>query len=282
LSEISITQNKRMTINFNQLLSFLAKSWVGIALVGQWAFALYIMTLYGVPVITGDTQVMSDVSPASGADLAASFNSGMFLSHILPAFILALSGIFQLFPTVRAKYPVFHRWNGRIFLTLGISGALTGLYLTWGAGLRFSNIGSLGITLNGILIPIAVCLAWYHIRKRNIEKHKRWAIHSFMLVNGVWSFRLYLMAWYLINQGPNGNTSKIDGPMDIFLSFACYLLPMLFVELYYWAKKQKQAYKKLIVAFSMLAGTLFTLIGVGAAIIMMWLPRIKQVLPTLF
>ena len=100
---------------------------------------------------------------------------------MLPAIILALSGIFQLFPNIRAKYPSFHRWNGRVFLLFGITGALTGLYLSWGAGLRLSDIGALGITLNGILIPIAIALTWYHIRNKNIEKHKRWAIHSFML-----------------------------------------------------------------------------------------------------
>lgn len=281
MSELSIQQKKLSTFDSSKSLRFFAKSWIGIALIGQWAFAFYILTLYALPLITGDSQLISDVSPASGADLEANFNSIMFFSHMLPAIILALSGIFQIFPSIRAKYPSFHRWNGRIFLIFGVSGALTGLYLSWGAGLRLSDIGALGITLNGILIPIAIALAWYHIRNKRIEKHKRWALHSFMLVNGVWSFRLYLMAWYLINQGPNGNTNKVDGPMDIFLSFACYLLPMLFVELYYWAKKQKSEYKKWFVSFTMAAGCLFTLIGVGAAIMMMWLPRIKQVLPTL-
>jgi hypothetical protein len=47
------------------------------------------------------------------------------------------------------------RWNGRMFLTLGLLGALTGLYLTWVRGSRLSDIGSIGLTLNGLLILLA-------------------------------------------------------------------------------------------------------------------------------
>lgn len=53
-----------------------------------------------------------------------------------------------------------HRWNGKLFLTLGLMGAVSGLYLTWICGARLSDVGYLGITLNAILIIITVFFAW--------------------------------------------------------------------------------------------------------------------------
>jgi hypothetical protein len=66
--------------------------------------------------------------------------------------------------------------------------------------------------------------------------------------------------------------------MDIFLSFACYGLPMLIAEAVFWAKRQQQAIKVWAVMALTSVGGLITLIGVGAAIMLMWLPRLSQVL----
>jgi hypothetical protein len=73
-----------------------------------------------------------------------------------------VGGIIQLLPIVRRKFPVVHRWNARIFLSLGLMGALSGLYLTWVRGARLSDVGAMRLTLNVILIVVAVAvvLAW--------------------------------------------------------------------------------------------------------------------------
>ncbi len=86
------------------------------------------------------------------------------------------------------------------------------------------------------------------------------------------------MGWYLVNQGPNGNTPNVDGPMDIFLSFACYLLPMAIAELYFWIKKQSTSSHLWTGAVVMTLGALMTLIGVIGAALMMWSPSIMQVI----
>jgi hypothetical protein len=82
------------------------------------------------------------------------------------------------------------------------------------------------------------------------------------------------MSWFIVNQGPNGNTANIDGPADIALSFACYLLPMFVAEVYFWAKRKHQGYPVVIANSLMLLGVLLTTLGVVAATMLMWLPRI--------
>jgi len=269
-------------ISAEKTLSHIVKYWVVVALLGQWMFAAYILSIYALPTIFGNSALTFSLSPGQGANTESSAESLVFFVHIIPAALMAMSGLFQLFPSIRKKYPKFHRYNGRMFLTLGLSGALTGLYLTWGAGFRFSDLGSLGVTFNGILIPIAIYFAWKAAIEKKFTIHRRFAIHSFILINGVWSFRLYLMGWFVVNQGANGNSASIDGPADIALSFASYLLPMAIAEVIFWAQRNKNNNIKWLAAIFAGTGAIITTVGVAAAVTMMWIPRIAKALDGLF
>lgn len=264
--------------NANTALNISISAWAIVALIGQWFFAIYVLIQYALPLATGNEEQLKLSGSITGYALGDTLGNAVFFSHVIPAALLSIGGIIQLLPFIRKKYPVVHRWNGRMFLSLGIIGAISGLYLTWGRGSRLSDIGAIGITLNGMLILVAASLAWRFAKAKQFAMHKRWAIHAFILINGVWFFRLNLMAWYAVNQGPNGNNSKIDGPMDIFLSFACYGIPMLIAEFVFWAKRQNYVARIWTVTALVTCGAVVTLIGVGAAIFMMWLPRISLII----
>ncbi len=273
-NEHLLTATKKVFICPHYILKYLTRSWVLVALLGQWIFALYIFVKFGMPALSGNLTSATTSAMIKGYINGNDFGNGVLLLHLLPAIWLSFGGIFQLIPYLRKKFPVFHRWNGRIFLTLGLFGSLTGLYLLWGLDARFSNKGSIGITINGLLILLAVAQAWRFAITRQYQKHMRWAIHAFILINGVWSVRLYMMGWFMLNQGANGNTSKVDGPADIAISFASYLFPMLVAEIYFWAMRQKSTYRVTITNLFMLFGLLITIIGIVAATTMMWWPRI--------
>lgn len=253
-------------------------SWLTIALVGQWIFACYIFIVYAIPVAGGDFALTRLSHPITGYVESDTMGNVLYFSHVIPAAILSMAGVLQIIPALRQQYPVLHRWSGRLFLSLGLCGAIGGLYLTWGRDSRLSDFGAIGITLNGLLIPIAVYLAWHYARLRRFAVHRRWAIQAFLLVNGVWTFRLYLMGWYIINQGPNGNTKQLDGPADIVLSFACYLLPMAVSGLVFWAEHKKHTILTWGVSGIMMLGSIITLFGVIAATFAMWMPPIQAVL----
>ena len=277
MEQLTVNQKNIWGMSADSALKKAVTSWVSIVLVGQWAFAVYILSLYAIPLLIGAVHQADEISPARGFDTSAGFDSIIFFSHILPAAIMASSGLLQIIPKIRKTYPKFHRWNGRVFFALGLSGAVTGLYLTWGAGIRFSDIGALGITLNGVLILVVIFFAWKTAVKKKFIQHQRWAVHAFILVNGVWTFRLFLMGWYLVNQGQNGNNNNLDGPMDLTISFACYLLPMLFAELIFWAKRSKTENVKWLAAVTTAIAAVITLICVIAAAMMMWGPRLCMV-----
>ena len=260
-----------------KLLQFSGIAWFAAALCGQWLFAFYIGLLYLWPVLTGRYLDANQARPITGFVAGDVSGNLILFAHLLPAAVLSIGGLLQLVPQLRQRWPRVHRWNGRLFLTLGLCGALTGLYLTWVRGSRLSDLGAIGITFNGLLIPIAVGFAWFYARQRNFALHQRFALHSFFLINGVWTFRLFLMGWYLLHQGPYGNNAKLDGPADLVLSFACYALPMLVAEVWWRSRSSQNLLLLWCAGLLMTAGFLLTLLGVGAAAMMMWGPRISAV-----
>ena len=253
---------------------FLIKLWVGIILTGQWVFALYILVQFTLPLITGQLDESRYAYMIRGYVNGDTFNNVILLLHVVPVMLISLSGIFQLFPTIRTHFPRFHRTNGRVYLTFGLMGAIGGLYLTWVTGSRLSDLGALGVTLNGLLIPVMVYFAWYYALKRDYSRHQRFAVHAFILINGVWTFRLLLMGWFMLNQGPLGNSANLDGPADIILSFASYLLPMLIAELIFKAREHNTLVLQVAAIVAVGIAIIITIMGTVAATMMMWGPRI--------
>jgi len=253
------------------------RCWIGVVLIGQWMFAIYIFAQFTLPLASGTIDESQFRHMIKGYVNGETFNNTLLLIHVIPVMFVCFSAVLQLIPFIRNRFPVFHRINGRLFLIIGLIGALGGLYLTWVTGSRLSNLGALGVTINGLLIPIAVYLAWHFALNKKFSLHRRFAVHAFILINGVWSFRLYLMGWYLINQGPLGNSSTIDGPADIVLSLASFLLPMAIAELVFLSEKSAQPKSQWIAAVAATIGMLVTLIGVVAATMMMWGPRVLAV-----
>ncbi|MDF2178172.1 DUF2306 domain-containing protein [Aliiglaciecola sp. CAU 1673] len=260
--------------SLKQWLGLAIKAWIGAVFIGQWMFAFYILAQFTLPLVTGQLDESQFSHMIRGYVNGQTIDNTILLLHVIPVMLICMSATFQLVPSIRKRYPAFHRLNGRVFLTVGFLGAISGLYMTWGIGSRLSDLGALGVTLNGILIPIAVYYAWQFARKKQFAQHRRFAVHAFILINGVWTFRLYLMGWFMINQGPLGNNSTIDGPADMVLAFASYLLPMAIAELVFWAEKQAKPKVTLMAAMGVTFAALITFIGVVSATMMMWGPRI--------
>nr|MBP6597537.1 DUF2306 domain-containing protein [Arenimonas sp.] len=173
---------------------------------------------------------------------------------------------------LRQRFPRWHRAAGRVFLTLALVGVVSGLYMTWLRGSRLGDVSAVAISLNGLLIAVAVAMAWRLARQRRFAEHRRWAIRAFLLVSGVWALRLGLMAWILVNQGPRGNTDQLDGAFDVVWVFGCYLLPLAVAELYFRAERGGLALQR-VAAAALLAGAAATAVGTFAAFLWMWLPH---------
>src|SRR5438067_269147 len=99
------------------------RCWFAVAVAGQLMFAAYIAVLYGGAALRGDFAAWNRVMSHGHVAGASAGNAATGL-HLLGAAIIMASGALQLLPLLRARFPSFHRWNGRLYLVAAVAASL--------------------------------------------------------------------------------------------------------------------------------------------------------------
>lgn len=256
-------------------LNLSASAWFAVAIAGQLVFVLYILAFYGSSALRGDFAAWNKVLP--NGHIAGDTMGNVALSvHLLIAAIVTIGGPLQLIPRLRARFPVFHRWNGRVYGLTVVIGAVTGLYVLWTRPHGGGALQHMGISVNALLIVLAAALAVRHAMAGRIAQHRRWALRLFLLVSGSWFFRVGLMFWIAANGGPAGFDPKtFTGPALTALGFLQYLLPLALLELYFAARERYGAAGRVAVSAVLAVATVAMGIGIAVASMAMWLPHIS-------
>lgn len=255
-------------------LKYAASLWFSVAIIGQFLFAYYILGFYVVSALRDNLAKWSDVLPHGyiQGDGAGNFS---IITHIFLAASITAAGVLQMIPQIRQHAPVFHRWNGRIYLTSLVIAATTGLYMVWfrkGVG-DFAQ--HLGVSLNAVLILSCAAMSLRYALARQFALHRRWALRMFIVANGVWFFRIGLMFWIAINQGPAGFDPKtFQGPFLSFLSFANSLIPLMVLELYLRTQDSQNSTARFSMAGTLLVLSMASGVGIFVAFMGMWLPHL--------
>ena len=154
---------------------------------------------------------------------------------------------------------------------------MAGLIMVWTRGTVGDMTQAISINIQAIYIILFALLAIWYARARQFTKHRVWAMRLFMVVNGVWFFRVGLMAWLLINGGPVGfDTKTFTGPFLTALAVFTYAIPLslIMLELYLYAQKKQQNVFSIFVSVLISLFTLLMGIGIVGATMGMWLPRL--------
>ncbi|WP_310556674.1 DUF2306 domain-containing protein [Flavobacterium sp.] len=266
---------KANSINGKKVLNSAVTVWFAIAVLGQWIFALYVLLFYAKAMATGHSENWNKALP-NGYVTGDTLGNVVVGIHLLLAIIIIVGGPLQITPKVREYAPTFHRWNGRIYITIAFIMSVTGLYMVWVRGSIGGIVQHISISINAILIMIAATLTIKYAMDRNFKTHRIWAIRLFLLVNGVWFFRVGFFFWLTLHQRPVGfDPITFEGPFLSFLSFSQYIIPLTLFELYLKAKKSSS--KKFIYITAMLIFLLTVIMGIGifAASIGIWFPRMN-------
>jgi uncharacterized membrane protein YozB (DUF420 family) len=114
----------------------------------------------------------------------------MLVTHIFLGSIALLAGCLQLWPWLRQRNPVVHRWSGRVYMFSSVAAGLAVLTIApvtaLGTNQRVAN------TMLALLW-IGTTVAGYRMaRKRRYAEHREWMIRSFALcfsivVNRLWT-----------------------------------------------------------------------------------------------
>lgn len=256
-------------------LKLSAALWFLVAVLGQLIFVVYIVGLYGRAALHGDFQAWNKVMP-HGYVRGDTLGNMAISVHLLFAVAIILMGAAQLTPRLRAYAPRLHRWTGRAYLSAAVLMSVTGLFMMWIRGTVGDLSQHIAISLNALMILASAGLAWRFAITRRIDRHRRWALRLFLSVCGVWFFRIGLMLWIVLNQGPAGfDPQTFTGPFLTLLAFGVYVVvPWALLELYFRAQASRQASVHLTAAVGLSVISLTMLLGIAAATLLMWLPQL--------
>lgn len=253
------------------LLRCAARIWYLTMAIGLLAFVWFIVAHYWSTTLAGNPAGWNTKPLIKGYVQGDRTGNLMFGLHVLLAAVMTLGGLLQLVPALRQRAPALHRWNGRLFLATAFVLALGGLWLVWVRSTWLSLASTVPLTLNALLILLCGALALKHAVARRLEAHRRWAIRTFLLANGVWLLRVAMMAWVILSGGGSGLTPDMSGPVDLALQFGCYLVPLAVLELHFRAQRAGGMHKRLVAVLVLLM-TAVMAVGVFGTVSLMWWP----------
>jgi hypothetical protein len=243
-----------------------------VTVIGQFAFLYFIVAFYVGSTLRGDFAAWNGKPLITGYVAGDTAGNLQFAIHVLGAALVTAGGAIQFIPWVRRNAPAFHRWNGRVYVTLGVVMALGGLWLVWVRGTYLTLYGATSISMVALLILWFGAMTVRNAMRRRIDLHQRWALRLFMVMSAVWFQRIGYMAWIILNAGPAGIGDNMDGPFDILWGFGIFVLPLAILELYLRVKDRGSETAKTLLAGLVLTMTAVMIVGIGGATMFMWLP----------
>jgi uncharacterized membrane protein len=120
------------------------------------------------------------VSRNPAADLDAHFANrrAITLLHVIPGSLFMVLGPLQFIGSLRKRYPVVHRWSGRIFLTASAIIGVTGLAMAAGNTVGGWDEKS-AIFLFASFFLFAIGRALWHAMHREFATHREWMIRGY-------------------------------------------------------------------------------------------------------
>lgn len=254
-------------------LKFAASSWFVVAMFGQWVFAAYVLVLYGRATLTGNSEGWNAVMKR-GYVPGDMLGNLVVALHVAFAFMVMAAGAVQLIPSVRRRWPRFHRWLGRVYLSAVLLMCIGGAVMITTRNAPDQPIMVAAQLLNVLLVVAFAAQALRHAVARHLDVHRHWAMRLYLAASAAWFFRIGLMFWLLVNGGPVGFDPKtFSGPFITFLAFAQYLLPLGLLELYLRAQRAGTL-QRWSMAVVLMLSALVTGTGIAGATMALWLPRL--------
>ena len=260
----------------NSSLKVAAGFWFGVVVLGQLVFAFTVASFYGLTAARGNWQQWNK-SMTHGYAPDHPMGNLVVAIHLTSAVIIMLSGAIQLIPQIRRRAPLFHRWNGRIYVVTAFSISLAGLYMLWFRGTVGDLSQHLGQSLDAVLIMLCAVMALRYALARDFKTHRRWALRLFMVVSASLFIRAGVFLSFLLNHGPFGfDQVTFSGPFLTFMSFGQYLVPLAVLEMYLRTQDRAGAACRFAMAAGLLVLTVMLGAGIVAVTMAAFLPNIKR------
>ncbi len=131
------------------------------------------------------------------------------LLHALGAIGFLVMGALQILPGTRARHPLYHRRAGRLAASLGLLGALAGLWMTVLHPDISTRLLYWGRLASGTFWALAIGMAVWAVLRRNIPAHGAWMIRAYAIAAPAGTLPFILLPLVLI-VGEEGHTLFFD------------------------------------------------------------------------
>ncbi|MEL6362849.1 MAG: DUF2306 domain-containing protein [Pseudomonadota bacterium] len=257
-----------------RLLAFSGILWFLVAAVGQWIFVYYIAVEYIPTLAIKGLPGMDETAVPDGYVPGDLIGNLAIAFHVLIAIVIIGGGTLQLTPAIRSAVPWFHRTLGRIYVVTAILTSIAGLHLVWTRGVPGGVLAHYAISLDAVLIILFAGVAVYFAMNRKFDQHRRWAMRLFMVSSAVWFFRVGLMFWFMATGGIGIDTETFEGPFITFIYFGQMFVPLALLQIYFIAQDSNHGAVKVMTSLLVVAAAIATAVGIFAATMGMWLPRL--------
>ena len=257
-----------------------AKFWFLVTVAGQLLFAFTVASYYGLTAARGDLGAWNRrmMHGHAAGDTAGNLAVAV---HLASAVIIILAGAIQFVPQIRNRFPVFHRWTGRVYILTAFTLSTAGIFMQWFRESLGDLSLRLGSTLNVVLIWVCAAMALRYAIGRDFKTHSRWTLRLFLVVSAAWFFRAGFFLSLLVFQRPFGfDPTTFSGPFLTFMAFAQYLFPLAVLELYFLSQARPGVVRRMAMATGLVVLTIATGAGVFAVSAMVWVPSIKAAFDT--
>jgi uncharacterized membrane protein len=238
-------------------------------------FGLYILAYYAAALWNGNLEKWNGVLPGLYQKESGAATAGIGL-HFAAGGVILMLGTIQLIKAVRIRYPGFHRWVGRVYVTASLLAAVGGLFFIGLKGTVGGTVMDIGFSLYGVLMLLAAVQTIRYARRDNTEKHRAWAIRLYALAIGSWLYRMDYGFWLLLTNG-YAHTPNFSGSFDKVMAFFFYLPNLLVADVFIRSAKFKTPpLVNFLTAFVLLLLTSFLLLGTYYFTKMLWGPAIVE------
>jgi uncharacterized membrane protein len=249
------------------------KFWFAVTVIGQLLFAFAVASFYGLTSLRGDYHKWNFTN---GFVPGFSVGNTAVAMHLVSAVVIMLAGAVQLVPQVRNRFPVFHRWNGRIYMLAAVALSVAGVYMHLFRGSAGGPVIHIAGVSNAILIWVCAGMALRYALVRDFRTHRRWALRLFLVVSASWFFRIGFSLSFLILRRPFGfDPATLEGPFVTFMAFGQYLVPLAILEVYLRAQVRPGALRRIATAAMLFVATLGMAAGLFTLTMAMWVPQVK-------
>jgi hypothetical protein len=185
-------------------------------------FSWGMMAIVSIALALFSFRYLFGIGPLAPNVVTNAFASPWLMIHVAGACTALLVGSFQFVPGIRSRFPVFHRWGGRVYAAGCIVGGSSGLLLALGS--TSGPVATAGFGGLATCWLITTCRGWQLAMERRFAEHREWMIRSWALTLAAVTLRLYLPVAPLLG------FSFVEGYRVI--SFLCWVPNLVIAEIY--------------------------------------------------